>query len=118
VGDRDRAGEGGQSRDGLDARHARYQGARVVSGRALPRSHRPGGAFERAHHHRGLRADRLAVLSEERDAMKKIINRVDDFLSESLAGFASAHGDVVTLNKEPVFVRRRELTTGKVALIS
>jgi dihydroxyacetone kinase-like protein len=50
--------------------------------------------------------------------MKKIINRVDDFLSESLAGFASAHSDVVTLNEEPVFVRRRELTPGKVALIS
>ena len=42
--------------------------------------------------------------------MKKIINRVDDVLSESLAGFASAHGDVVTLNSDPVFVRRRELT--------
>jgi dihydroxyacetone kinase-like protein len=50
--------------------------------------------------------------------MKKIINRVDDFLNESLAGFASAHGDVVTLNREPVFVRRREMTRGKVALIS
>ena len=50
--------------------------------------------------------------------MKKIINRVDDFLNESLAGFASAHGDVVTLNTEPVFVRRLELTPGKVALIS
>jgi phosphoenolpyruvate---glycerone phosphotransferase subunit DhaK len=50
--------------------------------------------------------------------MKKIMNRVDDFLSESLAGFATAHGDVVTLNREPVFVRRRHLTQGKVALIS
>jgi dihydroxyacetone kinase-like protein len=50
--------------------------------------------------------------------MKKIINRVDDFLSESLAGFASAHSDVVTLNKEPVFVRRLETRPGKVGLIS
>ena len=50
--------------------------------------------------------------------MKKIMNRVDDFLSESLAGFATAHSDVVTLNSEPVFVRRRQLTPGKVALIS
>src|SRR5205823_14881200 len=50
--------------------------------------------------------------------MKKIMNRVDDFLSESLAGFATAHSDVVTLNYEPVFVRRRELTQGKVALVS
>lgn len=50
--------------------------------------------------------------------MKKIINRVDDFLSESLAGFASAHDDLVTLSSEPTFVRRRRLTPGKVALIS
>src|SRR5436309_3942110 len=46
------------------------------------------------------------------------MNRVDDFLSESLAGFATAHSDVVTLNSEPIFVRRRHLTQGKVALIS
>src|ERR1700751_1659693 len=46
------------------------------------------------------------------------MNRVDDFLSESLAGFATAHSDVVTLNSEPVFVRRRVLSPGKVALIS
>src|SRR6202008_4520067 len=46
------------------------------------------------------------------------MNHVDDFLSESLAGFATAHNDVVTLNSEPVFVRRRRLTPGKVALIS
>jgi dihydroxyacetone kinase-like protein len=50
--------------------------------------------------------------------VKKIMNRVDDFLSESLAGFATAHSDVVTLNSEPIFVRRRQLTSGKVALIS
>ena len=50
--------------------------------------------------------------------MKKIMNRVDDFLSESLAGFASAHPDVVTLCKEPLFVKRTRFTKGKVALIS
>jgi dihydroxyacetone kinase-like protein len=50
--------------------------------------------------------------------MKKIMNKVDDFLSESLAGFASAHGDLVTLNTEPIFLRRKNLTQGKVALIS
>jgi phosphoenolpyruvate---glycerone phosphotransferase subunit DhaK len=50
--------------------------------------------------------------------VKKIMNHVDDFLSESLAGFATAHSDVVTLNREPVFVRRQRLTKGKVALIS
>jgi dihydroxyacetone kinase-like protein len=50
--------------------------------------------------------------------MKKIMNGVDDFLSESLAGFASAHPDVVTLRKEPLFVQRTHFTKGKVALIS
>ena len=50
--------------------------------------------------------------------MKKFINHVDDFLSESLAGFAAAHGDLVVLNNEPVFLRRKTLKPGKVALIS
>ena len=50
--------------------------------------------------------------------MKKFINHVDDFLTESLAGFAAAHGDLVVLNQEPVFVRRKALNPGKVALIS
>jgi len=50
--------------------------------------------------------------------MKKIMNRPDDFLRESLSGFALAHGDVVTVCNEPLFVRRKQLTKGKVALIS
>jgi len=50
--------------------------------------------------------------------MKKIMNRVDDFLSESLAGFATVHSDLVMLNTEPIFLRRKSLTQGKVALIS
>ncbi|WP_420994353.1 dihydroxyacetone kinase subunit DhaK [Cupriavidus sp. 30B13] len=50
--------------------------------------------------------------------MKKFINHVDDFLAESLAGFAAAHGDLVTLNSEPVFVRRKAPRPGKVALVS
>lgn len=50
--------------------------------------------------------------------MKKFINHVDDFLAESLAGFAAAHSDLVVLNNEPVFVRRKTLKPGKVALIS
>ena len=29
--------------------------------------------------------------------MKKFMNKVDDFLSESLAGFATAHADLVIL---------------------
>jgi dihydroxyacetone kinase-like protein len=50
--------------------------------------------------------------------MKKFINHVDDFLTESLAGFAAAHADLVVLNHEPVFVRRKTLKPGKVALVS
>lgn len=50
--------------------------------------------------------------------MKKFINKVDDFLGESLAGFAMAHADLVTLNTDPTFVRRKALTPRKVALVS
>src|SRR5437764_12550509 len=50
--------------------------------------------------------------------MKKLINAPDRVLTESLAGFAAAHADIVSLGAEDKFVRRRELQPGKVALIS
>ena len=50
--------------------------------------------------------------------MKKLINDVDDLLSESLDGFAAAHADIVLLGAQRQFVRRRQLKAGKVALIS
>jgi phosphoenolpyruvate---glycerone phosphotransferase subunit DhaK len=50
--------------------------------------------------------------------VKKFMNKVDDFLSESLAGFATAHSDLVVLATDPMFVRRKTLSQGKVALIS
>jgi dihydroxyacetone kinase-like protein len=50
--------------------------------------------------------------------MKKLINRADTVLVESLDGFAAAHADIVVLGKERKFVRRRALKPGKVALIS
>ncbi len=50
--------------------------------------------------------------------MKKIINAVDDVLSESLQGFVAAHGDLVVLGSEGKFVRRRDRKAGKVALLS
>lgn len=50
--------------------------------------------------------------------MKKLINSVETVLTESLEGFAAAHADIVTLGPERKFVRRKDLTTGKVALIS
>ena len=50
--------------------------------------------------------------------MKKLINDVETVLAESLDGFAVAHADIVMLGAERQFVRRRQLTPGKVALIS
>lgn len=50
--------------------------------------------------------------------MKKFINSPDTILSESLAGFCAAHGDIVTMGEEGKFVRRATVKPGKVALIS
>ena len=50
--------------------------------------------------------------------MKKLINGPDTVLAESLDGFAAAHDDIVCLGEGRKFVRRKVLTTGKVALIS
>ncbi len=51
--------------------------------------------------------------------MKKLINAVDDVLTESLDGFAAAHGDLVAVSYEPTFVRRADAPVqGKVALVS
>ena len=50
--------------------------------------------------------------------MKKLINAVDTVLSESLDGFAAAHADIVTLGADRLFVRRKSLKSGKVALLS
>jgi dihydroxyacetone kinase-like protein len=50
--------------------------------------------------------------------MKKFINSVDGLLAESLDGFAAAHADMVALGPERKFVRRRELSPKKVALVS
>jgi dihydroxyacetone kinase-like protein len=51
--------------------------------------------------------------------MKKFINSIDSLLDESLRGFAKAHADIVQLNAQPRFIRRKQSTApGKVALIS
>jgi len=50
--------------------------------------------------------------------MKKFINATDDILAQSLDGFAAAHADIVALDPDRKFVRRRALKAGKVALIS
>jgi len=51
--------------------------------------------------------------------MKKLMNAVDDVLTESLRGFGRAHGDIVSVSLDPMFVTRRDAPRqGKVALIS
>jgi dihydroxyacetone kinase-like protein len=50
--------------------------------------------------------------------MKKLINAVDNVLGESLDGLAAAHSDIIMLDDERKFVRRRRLTPGKVGLVS
>jgi dihydroxyacetone kinase-like protein len=50
--------------------------------------------------------------------MKKFINNVDNILTESLTGFALAHGDIVKLHLNPNFLTRKVKATNKVAIIS
>ncbi|HHZ71275.1 MAG TPA: dihydroxyacetone kinase subunit DhaK [Methylococcaceae bacterium] len=51
--------------------------------------------------------------------MKKLINNPDDLFPDSLAGFASAHANIVQLHSNPYFVyRKNKPTAPKVALIS
>ena len=51
--------------------------------------------------------------------MKKLINGVDDVLTESLRGFASAHADILRLSLDPTYVARVDAPqSGKVALVS
>jgi phosphoenolpyruvate---glycerone phosphotransferase subunit DhaK len=50
--------------------------------------------------------------------VKKFVNSVDTMLAESLDGFAAAHAEIVALDAERKFVRRRVLSPKKVALIS
>jgi phosphoenolpyruvate---glycerone phosphotransferase subunit DhaK len=50
--------------------------------------------------------------------MKKLMNAVENVLSESLDGFAAAHADIVELGTDRLFVRRKKLKPGKVALLS
>jgi dihydroxyacetone kinase-like protein len=50
--------------------------------------------------------------------MKKLINDASTVLEESLAGFCQAHADIVAMGEGGVFVRRRQLNQGKVALVS
>ena len=50
--------------------------------------------------------------------MKKLMNRAETLVAESLAGFVAAHEHMVTFGADRKFVRRRSFRPGKVALIS
>ena len=50
--------------------------------------------------------------------MKKFVNKIDNILSESLAGFALAHHDLINLNLNPNFLTRKQKALNKVAIIS
>jgi dihydroxyacetone kinase-like protein len=50
--------------------------------------------------------------------MKKLINAVENVVSESLSGFCAAHADIVRMGEQAQFVQRRNLKPGKVALVS
>jgi dihydroxyacetone kinase-like protein len=52
------------------------------------------------------------------DSMKKLINSPDRVLIEALDGFAAAHSEVVAIDEERRFVRRRAVAPDKVALVS
>jgi dihydroxyacetone kinase-like protein len=51
--------------------------------------------------------------------MKKLINKSDDFVRESLEGMVAAHGDQIKVNFDPIFVYRADAPVkDKVAVIS
>ena len=51
--------------------------------------------------------------------MKKLTNRIDDVLTESLRGFAGAYDTIVKVKTDPTYVTRADAPIeGKVALIS
>jgi phosphoenolpyruvate---glycerone phosphotransferase subunit DhaK len=50
--------------------------------------------------------------------MKKLINKVEDVLTESLRGFGSAYSDIVKVHMNPTYVTRTNVNKNKVALIS
>lgn len=50
--------------------------------------------------------------------MKKLMNHVDTIRDESLDGFAAAHADIIVLGPGREYIRRKQVESGKVALIS
>lgn len=66
-----------------------------------------------------LKRSSKQITKQQGNQMKKIINSVDSLLAESLSGFAKAHQDIIQLNEQPYFIRRKQANPNtKVALIS
>ena len=49
--------------------------------------------------------------------MKKFINKVDGYLSDSISGFCAAHEDIVTPGAGLKFVRRKQLMWGRIFMM-
>jgi len=52
------------------------------------------------------------------DAMKKFLNRPDDFVQEMVSGFAESHAQLVVMNRSPLYLRRRAVKRRGVAVVS
>jgi dihydroxyacetone kinase-like protein len=51
--------------------------------------------------------------------MKKLINDPKNVVEEAVAGFEAAHGDLVTVSHDPIFIARKDApVSGKVGLVS
>lgn len=51
--------------------------------------------------------------------MKKLINDPKDVVNEAVAGFEAAHGDIVTVSHDPIFIARADApVAGKVGIVS
>ena len=50
--------------------------------------------------------------------MKKFIDSPETLLATSLQGFAKVHADILLLHTQPDFIQRKQVKTGKVAVIS
>ncbi|WP_291038237.1 dihydroxyacetone kinase subunit DhaK [Herbiconiux sp.] len=51
--------------------------------------------------------------------MKKLINDPKNVVDEAVAGFEAAHGDIVTVSHDPIYIARKDApVAGKVAIVS
>ena len=80
----------------------------AAAGRAAhPRFRRAGDRAVAGCRNQGMIEDAsrpsLKIADGRITSMKKLMNRVDDVLTESLRGFGAAHADIVSVNFEPTY---------------